>query len=224
MAASILLNLGIFVAFAAFATITDTSHQTRATVTAFDIGAASPSQSGSTQPPAPAQSPAPTAEPAVTRAQEPVLQVRPEQLAHPARQMADTTSAPFRLNVQTTSDAPMRLGVMSSLTDSMLALQTANLVPNPAREVSAAEESDSYGASIKQHLLRFRRQNTVGPGSTFIHFIVLADGTVADVGVAQSSGSSRFDREAMQIVRRAAPFPHPPGGNSRSFNLEFTGR
>ncbi|WP_243923772.1 TonB family protein [Novosphingobium beihaiensis] len=80
-----------------------------------------------------------------------------------------------------------------------------------------------YAAKVRRHLMRYRRQNTVGAGSAFIRFTVLGDGKCRDIGVARTSGSSRFDRAAMQMVRRAVPFPRPPHGASRSFNFEITG-
>jgi periplasmic protein TonB len=83
--------------------------------------------------------------------------------------------------------------------------------------------SGGYATEVRRHLMRYRRQNTSGAGSAFIRFTVEPDGRCHGIGIARSSGSTRFDHAAMQMVRRAVPFPRPPGGSSRSFNFEITG-
>ena len=47
-------------------------------------------------------------------------------------------------------------------------------------------------------------------GRAIVTFLVLVDGRVAELRVARSSGCSLLDADALETVRRAAPFPHPP--------------
>lgn len=47
-------------------------------------------------------------------------------------------------------------------------------------------------------------------GRVTVTFLVLVDGSVADLRVSHSSGVSLLDRNALETVERAAPFPKPP--------------
>lgn len=81
-----------------------------------------------------------------------------------------------------------------------------------------------YGAQVIQHLRRFTRGNSVGAGATLVRISIDGGGGLQEAAVIRTSGSAAFDREALQTVRRAAPFPKPPGGERRTINFEFTGR
>ncbi|MBE0603248.1 MAG: energy transducer TonB, partial [Deltaproteobacteria bacterium] len=47
-------------------------------------------------------------------------------------------------------------------------------------------------------------------GSVVVAFVILPDGAVRDVRVVHGSGFSVLDRNAVEAVRSASPFPHPP--------------
>jgi protein TonB len=47
-------------------------------------------------------------------------------------------------------------------------------------------------------------------GRVTVSFLVLVDGSVADPQVNHTSGVPLLDRNALETVRRAAPFPKPP--------------
>jgi len=47
-------------------------------------------------------------------------------------------------------------------------------------------------------------------GEVNIKFTILANGSLLDVTVAQSSGCPSLDREGIMMVKRASPFPPPP--------------
>jgi len=47
-------------------------------------------------------------------------------------------------------------------------------------------------------------------GRVTVSFLVLVDGSVSDLRVSHSSGVSLLDRNALETVERAAPFPKPP--------------
>ncbi|EJL32984.1 energy transducer TonB, partial [Novosphingobium sp. AP12] len=82
----------------------------------------------------------------------------------------------------------------------------------------------NYKGRVYQHLLRYRQTNTIGSGKVLVAFIVEPDGSARNISVTRSSGSSRFDREAVQLVRRAVPLPSPPDGVSHSFTFEISGQ
>lgn len=92
-----------------------------------------------------------------------------------------------------------------------------------AQPAAGGAGSGGYKAEVWRHLLQYRRPNAVGPGAALVSFSIGDNGSVADVGIARSSGSKRFDAEAMQMVRRAQPFPKPPSGVAMAFIFEIKG-
>ncbi len=47
-------------------------------------------------------------------------------------------------------------------------------------------------------------------GRVIVAFRILQDGTVRDIRVVEGSGHAVLDRSAVEAVRSASPFPHPP--------------
>jgi len=84
-------------------------------------------------------------------------------------------------------------------------------------------EHSNYSGEVMRHLSQLRRPRASGPGSTHIRFTVSPRGTIKHIEVSQSSGSSRFDRQALIFVKKASPFPAPPTGISHSFTVEIEG-
>ena len=60
-------------------------------------------------------------------------------------------------------------------------------------------------------------------GTTGVRFEVDAEGRLLRVAVAASSGNPALDQQALEIVRRASPFPPPPKDADHSFvaNVNF---
>ena len=50
----------------------------------------------------------------------------------------------------------------------------------------------------------------VGDGDGVVGFTLLADGSVMDVAVIESSGSVAVDARAVEMILMSAPFPPPP--------------
>lgn len=74
----------------------------------------------------------------------------------------------------------------------------------------------------KQRYPRFARESGV-EGTTTIRFTLVRDGSVRDVGVAESSGRRRLDDAAKESVAAAAPFPpFPPGQTGDALTLEVS--
>lgn len=61
------------------------------------------------------------------------------------------------------------------------------------------------------------------PGTAGVRFSIDTAGHLIDVEIIRPSGVAALDREAIDIVRRAAPFPAPPPGAQRNFtaNVSF---
>jgi len=84
--------------------------------------------------------------------------------------------------------------------------------------------SANYAGEVMRHLSRVRRPRARVQGSAFIRFVIGRDGSLDSVEVQQSSGSPRFDRDALRVVERAAPYPPPPESANRVFTVEIEGR
>jgi len=82
------------------------------------------------------------------------------------------------------------------------------------------EASAKYGALVMKHLMRRKKPRTVQAGATVIGFELNRDGSINRAEVVKSSGSKRFDREALKYVKRAAPFPMPPDSADLNFRVE----
>lgn len=81
-----------------------------------------------------------------------------------------------------------------------------------------------YPHLVNRHLSRLRRPNARFNGAAVVAFTIAGNGGLAGVSIARSSGSAEFDRLALAHVQRAAPFPPPPAGAQRSFNVSVQGR
>ena len=84
--------------------------------------------------------------------------------------------------------------------------------------------STNYAGKVMQHLSRVRRPRASSPGSAIVVFKIDYHGQISAISISKSSGSSRFDRDALKVVERAAPFPVPPKGVRRDFTVEIKGR
>lgn len=77
--------------------------------------------------------------------------------------------------------------------------------------------SDSYIARVAKligaqvYYPRLARKSGT-EGQVTVLLLVATDGSLEDVFVATSSGSSLLDRAGVRIVKKAAPFPPPPSG------------
>ncbi|MGR3513059.1 MAG: TonB family protein [Paracoccaceae bacterium] len=82
----------------------------------------------------------------------------------------------------------------------------------------------NYPGLVMRAISRVRKPRVGARGSALVRFSVGANGGLASVSIARSSGSPRLDRAALQVIRTAAPFPKPPPGARRSFQIQITGR
>jgi protein TonB len=82
----------------------------------------------------------------------------------------------------------------------------------------------AYPQLVSHHLARQRRPNTQASGGATIAFTVSANGGLVSAAVVRSSGSAELDRLALALVQGAAPFPAPPPGAQRSFQITIRGR
>jgi protein TonB len=95
-------------------------------------------------------------------------------------------------------------------------------------EVARARPGDAaastYPGLVRQRIARQRMPRTGGQGVAQVAFAIAPGGGLAQLGLARSSGDARLDRTALELVRRAAPFPPPPAGAQRRFTIPIRAR
>jgi periplasmic protein TonB len=82
-------------------------------------------------------------------------------------------------------------------------------------------EKSNYLGLVKRKIERKKKRNVNIKGTVRVSFNISASGTLTRLSVSRSSGSAKFDQSAMQQVRRAAPFPAPPGGAPIGVSLDL---
>jgi len=73
--------------------------------------------------------------------------------------------------------------------------------------------SNAYNALVFGHLQRFKRYPSSARGAhgtAVVRFVLNRAGAVTGSAVMKSSGNDALDREALEILRRASPFPPFP--------------
>ncbi|MEM8836463.1 MAG: TonB family protein [Pseudomonadota bacterium] len=75
----------------------------------------------------------------------------------------------------------------------------------------------NYPGKVQRRIARTRAKRVGGKGTARIRFVISQNGRISSISVARSSGSSEVDKAALDLVRRAAPFPKPPSGARRNF-------
>ena len=82
----------------------------------------------------------------------------------------------------------------------------------------------NYPGLVMQKLSRTRRPSAGRRGSAIVGFEVAANGALAGTRILRSSGFGPVDRAALEHVSRAAPFPPPPEGAQRRFQVRYESR
>ncbi|EAQ04702.1 hypothetical protein OB2597_05450 [Pseudooceanicola batsensis HTCC2597] len=92
-----------------------------------------------------------------------------------------------------------------------------------AQEAGNAAASN-YPGLVMRKLSRARKPNIRTRGTATVAFSIAANGRLSGARILSSSGSSRVDQAALQVVRSAAPFPRPPSGAQRNFSTQVIWR
>ncbi|MDZ7824039.1 MAG: TonB family protein [Ahrensia sp.] len=82
----------------------------------------------------------------------------------------------------------------------------------------------SYPGKVRSKISRTRQARIGGSGTAQVKFTVSENGGLASVQLAGSSGNSAVDSAALSHIRRSAPFPKPPSGAQRTFQIPITFR
>jgi protein TonB len=125
------------------------------------------------------------------QSQEPLPQEQNKEHAAPA----PLTTSPPRVNTTTTADTAA--------------------APAPGTSAIPASIQASWQRALISHLNRFKRYPEAArargiQGLVKVEFTIDREGRIVAAHVAQSSGSSALDAEALATLRRANPLPAPP--------------
>ena len=102
---------------------------------------------------------------------------------------------------------------------------TAQQSGTTGRQQTAGNAAASnYPGLVMRRLSRAGKPRVNSNGTAVVAFTIAANGGLTSVSLARSSGSSALDQAALQLVRRAGPFPTPPTGARRSFSIQIEGR
>ncbi|MCY4335851.1 MAG: TonB family protein [Litoreibacter sp.] len=94
-------------------------------------------------------------------------------------------------------------------------------VARATRQAGNAAASN-YRGIVQRKIARQREPRARGKGRVVVSFSIANNGALSSIRVSRSSGRSDIDKAALQMVRRAAPFPAPPAGAPRQFNQGIT--
>lgn len=93
------------------------------------------------------------------------------------------------------------------------------------RATSAGNAAVSnYPGQVMRRLSRQRKPRLNFQGTALVSFSIASNGRLAGARVARSSGSPKLDAAALALVRRAGPFPKPPPGAKRNYQISIKGR
>ena len=92
-----------------------------------------------------------------------------------------------------------------------------------------SDADSNYRGRVAAHLARHKRfpheaRNSGNQGSATIAFALDGGGRVTSVRLVRGSGVASLDQEATAMVRRASPFPAPPGGHGMNFTVPVSFR
>jgi protein TonB len=90
--------------------------------------------------------------------------------------------------------------------------------------VGRSNNDTNYPGLVSAHLRRYQQypadaRSRGDQGTASVTFGISGSGGVTSVQLARSSGVGSIDQEVQAMVRRASPFPPPPGGRAQSFTV-----
>jgi protein TonB len=163
----------------------------------------------------------------VVLSKRPKLRTRAAAVAAPAPQAAPQ---PKRTVVQELAPKPPKRGNgaesvrQGAATGNESAKATSQGVKKGTGRQSGNALASNYPGLVMRKIQRVRRPAVGTRGTAVIAFKIASNGGLSAVSVASSSGSGKLDQAAMNMVRKAAPFPKPPAGAQRSFSIRIKGR
>jgi len=95
--------------------------------------------------------------------------------------------------------------------------------------VGRSDNASNYAGLISAHLRRHQQypsdaRSRGDQGTATVSFSLDGGGRVTSARLARGSGIASIDQEVQAMVRRASPFPAPPGGRAQSFTVPVSFR
>jgi protein TonB len=95
--------------------------------------------------------------------------------------------------------------------------------------IGRSDASSNYPGLVSAHLRRYQQypsdaRSRGDQGTATVSFSLDGGGRVTSSRLAHGSGIASIDGEVQAMVRRASPFPAPPGGAPRSFTVPVSFR
>jgi protein TonB len=95
--------------------------------------------------------------------------------------------------------------------------------------IGRSDASSNYPGLVSAHLRRYQQypsdaRSRGDQGTATVSFSLDGGGRVTSSRLARGSGIASIDGEVQAMVRRASPFPAPPGGAPRSFTVPVSFR
>ncbi|WP_292147768.1 energy transducer TonB, partial [Mesorhizobium sp.] len=149
------------------------------------------------------QTVATSSEPAASPSQAPSAAAPPAQAAQPPIPSARPSA---------TVGSPQPSATLGALTDGDEA-DTAKIASKGGKQTATGNALESrYSGEIQKKLARANRRvsksvQAKARNNARVVFVVLADGSIGDLQLAESSGSDELDQFALKLVRQQAPFP-----------------
>ena len=169
--------------------------------------------------------------PAAPQAPPPPPQTAAEDAAK-EQKLADLQKELESLKAEQTQLQAERVAEAAEAARQPAAMRDTGLGPLPAsfQAVALPAAADGQGEATSYQEIVFSalaKAKGIGatqgiPGTAGVHFTIDAKGEIVDVALVHKSGVAALDSEALEIVRRAAPFPVPPQGAQRVFDANFT--
>jgi protein TonB len=141
----------------------------------------------------------------------------PMESAEPPREIvAPLPAPPLRRPARAVpAPAPMARPAAPTQAPAVAEAQAVAVVPTPPVAPSRAE-TDYVGALLGwlERYKEYPRQARLRriEGTAIVRLAILADGRLGALSLAHSSGHAVLDEASLEMVRRAAPLPRPPGG------------
>jgi protein TonB len=90
--------------------------------------------------------------------------------------------------------------------------------------IGRSDRDTNYPGLVSAHLRRYQQypadaRSRGDTGTAAVTFGIGGSGSITSVRLARSSGVGSIDQEVQAMVRRASPFPAPPGGRAQSFTI-----
>ena len=167
--------------------------------------------------PRPESTPTPTPEPTPTPTLEPTPLLEPTPAPRPP---TTPLRAPEAKRVPPPIARPKSVAAPKATASRVAALEPAKPA-NPAAAVRAA--AGEYQSAVLARINAYKRYPDIAlergaRGMAIVSFTLDGGGRVVSAALVKSSGDSALDADAVETVRRAAPFAPPPAGAPRTFS------